>query len=160
MAAVPHAQGSDEEYEDDFEDDDESLTSPTKGKDGLAGPDRTDIPSGLTSSTSASASRPLSGAGLSAGLSIRSSSVEARGVPATPIWDHISPGDIDVGKRLGGGGFAVVHAGTYKGQEVAIKLIVRMLVQTANSSRTCDFARFQGFHCPLHLLQSLSPPAG
>ena len=39
-------------------------------------------------------------------------------------WTPIDPAEVEIGTQLGGGGFAVVYRGTYRGTDVAVKMIV------------------------------------
>ena len=41
-------------------------------------------------------------------------------------WEDVDFADVTLGKKLGGGGFAIVYTGTWKGQNVALKTLVSM----------------------------------
>ena len=40
-------------------------------------------------------------------------------------WREIDLKDLEIGDRIGGGGFALVYRGNYKGTSVAVKALVR-----------------------------------
>ena len=40
-------------------------------------------------------------------------------------WEDVPFKDVELGKKLGGGGFAVVYEGVWKGEKVALKTLVR-----------------------------------
>ena len=40
-------------------------------------------------------------------------------------WDDIAYEDVEIGDQIGGGGFALVYKGKYKGKSVALKTLVR-----------------------------------
>lgn len=38
-------------------------------------------------------------------------------------WDEIDLNELEINQQIGGGGYAIVHEGKYKGKPVAVKLI-------------------------------------
>lgn len=64
-------------------------------------------------------------------------------------WTHIDPEELDIGQRIGGGGFAIVYEGHWKGKHVALK--------TLFDPRVGDKLK-QEFMDELHVMSSLSHP--
>jgi len=110
---------SDDEYEDDFETE-EGEPSPSRTKAGDAKPEPLKV---VAPSAAAAGGGSHSTAGIADSREIGSRT--SRRASSSLGWHNIETGDVEVGDRLGGGGFAVVHSGKYKGDPVAVKLIVR-----------------------------------
>lgn len=49
---------------------------------------------------------------------------EAEVTPPGKGWQDIDFAELDVGPKIGGGGFAIVHRGEWKGETVALKTMV------------------------------------
>lgn len=49
-------------------------------------------------------------------------------------WDEIDLDELEINQQIGGGGYAIVHEGKYKGKPVAIKLIFDPHVFLSNYS--------------------------
>ncbi len=54
-------------------------------------------------------------------------------------WEDVDFADVTLGKKLGGGGFAIVYTGTWKGQSVALKTLVRWLAITGDTSWSSQY---------------------
>eukprot|EP01138_Halocafeteria_seosinensis_P006763 gb/GECG01006916.1/.p1 GENE.gb/GECG01006916.1/~~gb/GECG01006916.1/.p1 ORF type:complete len:419 (+),score=68.06 gb/GECG01006916.1/:1-1257(+) len=66
------------------------------------------------------------------------------------LWNDVSPDEVKFGPRIGGGGFALVYKGTWKGKSVAIKSLFDPKV---------DEKLKQEFMDELHVMRQLSHPA-
>jgi serine/threonine protein kinase len=62
-------------------------------------------------------------------------------------WAPIDPKELDIGPQLGGGGFAVVYKGSYRGTGVAVKMIV---------DPAATPAQLDDFMAELHTMASVS----
>ena len=92
-----------EEYESDFEDD-----------------------SGAEGGGEAPAVIPVEiAAGVSGAGAVLSSPTHGRG----RAWVDVPFAEVELGERIGGGGFAVVYRGHWKGEEVALKTLVSAVVK-------------------------------
>jgi len=135
-------------YEDEFEeDDDNNLPFLQKSN----SPERSTTTSTSTStSTSSTAStiksQPQSESKSSPCL-LKSSSNDT--APSGTQWTHIDPEDIEVGQRIGGGGFAIVYEGYWNKKHVALK--------TLFNPNVTDKLK-QEFMDELHVMSSLSHP--
>ena len=121
--APPSPPSPSEKYDDDFEDD---LPTPTL----------TTSPQRSLSSLAEQKSSPSP---------IQYNDTSARGTQ----WTHIDPEELDIGQRIGGGGFAIVYEGRWKGKHVALK--------TLFDPRVGEKLK-QEFMDELHVMSSLSHP--
>lgn len=120
-----------EAYDDDFDEQPDG-SSPKAGRVSLSLKTATgataDAPTSATIATEPlapcppndAASRPASAAAEQASVSAQQPQQRETG----PLWDDIQPDDVKIGRQLGGGGFAVVFEGSWKGRRVAVKQIV------------------------------------
>ena len=65
------------------------------------------------------------------------------------LWKHVSPEELELGQLIGGGGFAVVYEGYWRGRHVAMK--------TLFDPRVSDKLK-QEFMDELHVMSALSHP--
>ena len=137
--------GSDsDEFEDDFEPEDKEEAPRDEGGGG-----------GGSSSRSSGASKSGS---FSSSSSTTSSSAPSQSPPSSSSssssdggtqWTQVDPDDIEIGQRIGGGGFAIVYEGRWRGQHVAFK--------TLFDPRVGDKLK-QEFMDELHVMSSLAHP--
>ena len=99
-----------EEYDDDFEEvsDDE-------------GPHSASPAPALAQATPSTAAAAASSGGSGPTFTSQSSGGHAE----AQEWEDVAFGDVTLGKKLGGGGFAIVYEGQWKGRKVALKTLVR-----------------------------------
>jgi len=64
-------------------------------------------------------------------------------------WTHIDPEELEIGQRIGGGGFAIVYEGHWNGKHVALKTLFDPRVKEKLKQEFMD---------ELHVMSSLSHP--
>jgi serine/threonine protein kinase len=123
---------SDDDYEEAFEDETPMLTqtqSPQKSNE-----HKTSSSSSSSTTTTTTTTTTTSG-----------NDTSFRGTQ----WTHIDPEELEIGQRIGGGGFAIVFEGRWKGKHVALK--------TLFDPRVGEKLK-QEFMDELHVMSSLSHP--
>jgi hypothetical protein len=105
------------EAEDDYYDDEfESMAAePSPAK-------VTPVPSAQQATTAAA--QPMSLGRQPAAASSGHSTQLFSGHSNAQQWEDVNYEDVILGKKLGGGGFAIVYSGTWKGKSVALKTLV------------------------------------
>ena len=141
---------SDDEFEEDFEeenDDGTSCAAEKKEDDGRAAMTSASLASNTTAPDEGSpdgthGSRYFSG-------DADGSSFDNFESGGGTQWTHVHPEDIDIGQRIGGGGFAIVYEGRWEGRHVALKTLFDPRVSKE---------LVQEFMDELHVMSSLSHP--
>jgi tRNA A-37 threonylcarbamoyl transferase component Bud32 len=138
-----------DDYEDTFEKEEEpsptkpdspsSLKPPQKSFSPKKHEEKTSSPTTATTSTSTSSNK------VSSSSPVKYNNTSSKGTQ----WEHIDPEELEIGQRIGGGGFAIVYEGHWKGKHVALK--------TLFDPRVDDKLK-QEFMDELHVMSSLSHP--
>jgi tRNA A-37 threonylcarbamoyl transferase component Bud32 len=136
-AAAAGEKYSDDEFEEDFEEEAAPARGGAEKKEEQKEQKEQELSHGQTSSLGNVSGGSIggnggnggnSGIGSSDGCSSSSSSSGPSGDNAGALgggtqWAHVHPEDIDVGQRIGGGGFAIVYEGRWEGRHVALKTL-------------------------------------